>query len=231
MSSATYTLPARRARRRRGSRTGRGRCRSTADRRHEGAFGVELLDAVVVVVGDEHLAGVGGDAARVGELAGALRPWCPRRSASPPFEVEALDPVVAAVGDVHVAGGHGDAAAGRLREVLRGAEVELPDFAAVVAPGGDEGAAGVELLDPVVARVDHVDVAGGVGGDAADRPELAVTAAEGAPLGLERAGRAELLHHVAELVGHVDVARRSTATASGKRSTPSARWPIVCTAA
>ena len=67
---------------------------------------------------------------------------------------------------------------------------------------------GVELLDPVVARVDHVHVAGRVGREAADRAELAVAAAVGAPLGLERAGGGELLHDVAELVGHVHVALR-----------------------
>ncbi len=64
----------------------------------------------------------------------------------------------------------------------------------------------VELLDAIVARVHDVDVAGGVRGEAADRPELAVARSVGAPLADECAGRAELLHDVAELVGDVHIA-------------------------
>ncbi len=161
---------------------------------------------MVVVVGDDDLGPVGRDPSRIGELAGfgPLRAPCQRFAA---FEVEPLDAVVGAVGDEHVGGGHGDPAAGRLRGVLRGAEVELSDFAAALAPGADEAAGRGELLDPVVGGVDDVDVAGRVGGDAADRTELAVTASVGAPFGDQRAGGRELLHGVAELVGDVDVPR------------------------
>ena len=67
---------------------------------------------------------------------------------------------------------------------------------------------GRELLDPVVLGVDDVDVPGGVGREAADRPELAVPAAEGAPLAEVCAGGGELLHDERELVGDVDVAER-----------------------
>src|SRR5207248_3165925 len=100
-------------------------------------------------------------------------------------------------------------AAGRLGRVLRGEEAELARRAAAVPPRGDEVAAGVELLDPVVARVDHVHVAGGVRGEAADRPELTVAAAVGAPLRLKHPFGGELLHHVAELVGHEHVPLRT----------------------
>ena len=176
-----------------------------------GAFelpgGAEFLDAVVVVVGDEHLRRVGGDAARVGELPAAGPVGAPfERFAA--FEVEALDPVVAGVGDVHVAAVDGDPAARGLGRVQRGAEVELAEFAAEVAPVLDEFAGGGELLDPVVLGVDDVDVPGGVGREAADRPELAVPAAEGAPLAEVLPGGGELLHDERELVGDVDVAER-----------------------
>jgi len=124
------------------------------------------------------------------------------------FEVEALDAVVAGVGDVHVGPGHGDAAARGLGVVLRGAEVEAAERAAAVSPLRDERAVRVELLDPVVAGVDDVDVAGGVRREPADRAELPVPAAEGAPLGLEHARVRELLHDVPELVGDVHVALR-----------------------
>ena len=79
-------------------------------------------------------------------------------------------------------------AAGRLGGVLRGAEAELARFRARACPSCVMYVAvGRELLDPVVARVHDVDVARGVDGEPADRPELAVAAAERAPLGLERA--------------------------------------------
>ncbi len=170
-----------------------------------GPVGVELLDAMVVVICDQHLAGVRGDAARVGELARAAALGAPFEDFAA-LQVEALDAVVARVGDVHVVAGHGDAAARRLGVVLRGAEAELAGFRPLVAPLQDEVAVCVELLDAVVAGVDDVHVTGGVHGQPADRPELAVSAAVGAPLGLKRAGRGELLHDVAELVGDVHVA-------------------------
>ena len=94
--------------------------------------------------------------------------------------------------------------------------MNAPEFAAAVPPGGDEVARWVELLDPVVAGVDHVHVPAGVGREAADRAELAVAAAVGAPLGLERAGGGELLHDVAELVGDVHVALRVHRDGLGK---------------
>ena len=75
-----------------------------------------------------------------------------------------------------------------------------------MAPRGDEVSVRVELLDPVVARVDHVHVSRRVGRESVDRPELAVPASERAPLGLEHTGGGELLHHVAQLVGDVDIA-------------------------
>ena len=59
-----------------------------ADRALEGAFGVEFLDAVVVVVGDDHLAFVGRDPAWVGELAGAAARRSPTRCASPPSRLK-----------------------------------------------------------------------------------------------------------------------------------------------
>ena len=148
----------------------------------EGAFGVEFLDAVVVVVGDDHLAFVGGHPARVGELAGAAAVGAPlHRFAA--FEVEALDAVVAGVGDVHVVARDRDAAAGRLAGVLRRSRSRtrpssLPRWPQAVM----NSPFGAELLDPVVAGVDHVHVAGRVGRQPADRPELAVAAAVGAPL-------------------------------------------------
>src|SRR5439155_11782462 len=89
--------------------------------------------------------------------------------------------------------------------ILRGDEAKLANFRAGVAPGRDEVSVGVELLDPVVARVDDVDVPRGVGRQPADRAELPVTATVGAPLDLKGPGGAELLHHVAELVGDVDI--------------------------
>ena len=162
---------------------------------------------MVVVVGDEHLGGVRGDAARVGELPAAGPVGAPfERFAA--FEVEALDPVVAGVGDVDVGAVDGDPAARGLGRVQRGAEVELAEFAAEVAPVLDEFTGGAELLDPVVLGVDDVDVPGGVGREAADRPELAVPAAVGAPLAEVSTGGGELLHDERELVGDVDVAER-----------------------
>ncbi len=160
---------------------------------------------MVVVVGDEHLGRVRGNPARVGELSAAGSVGAPfERFAA--FEVEALDPVVAAVGDVHIAAVDGDPPTGRLGGVLGGAEVELAEFVSGVAPGSDERPGGIELLDPVVGGVDDVDVPGGVGCKAADRPELTVPAAKGAPLAEVNAGGAELLHDIGELVGDIDVA-------------------------
>ena len=78
---------------------------------------IEFLDAVVVVIGDEHLAGVGGEAARIGELARAGALAAPRHRFAA-AEREALDAVVARVGHVDVAAGYGDAAPWRLRGVL-----------------------------------------------------------------------------------------------------------------
>src|SRR6202000_3406328 len=111
---------------------------------------------------------VGGDPAGIGELPGraALRPPCQRFAAA---EVEALDAVVAAVGDEHEAAVDRDASSGGLGEVLGGAEVELPRFAAAVSPGGQEGPGGAELLDPVVAGGDDLDISGGIDGPGADR--------------------------------------------------------------
>ena len=92
---------------------------------------------MVVVVGDQHLGRVGGDAARVGELPGfaALRAPLERFAAG---QVEPLDAVVAGVGDVHVFARDRDAAARGLGVVLGGAELELPESAAGVPPGGQE---------------------------------------------------------------------------------------------
>ena len=171
------------------------------------AGGGEFLDAVVVVVGDEHLRRVRRDPARVGELAAAGPVGAPFEGFAA-FEVEALDPVIARVGDIHIAAVDGDPAARGLGWVQRGAEVELAEFAAEVAPVLDEFAGGAELLDPVVLGVDHVDVPGGVGREAADRAELAVAAAVGAPLAEVLPGGGELLHDEGELVGDVDVAER-----------------------
>ena len=162
---------------------------------------------MVVVVGDQHLGLVGRQAARIDELPGG------RSSAAPgerfaPVECEALDAVVARVGDVDVFPADRDAAAGRLRRVLGGAEVKPADFGAPMPPREQEVAVGVELLDAIVAGVDHVDVAGAIDREASDRPELAVPAAIGAPLRFKDTGRAEALHDVAELIGDVDVALR-----------------------
>ena len=162
---------------------------------------------MIVVVGDEHLRGVRGDAARVGELPAAGPVGAPfERFAA--FEVEALDPIVARVGDVDVVAVDRDPAARRLGRVQRGAEVELAEFLPEVAPVLDEFTGGRELLDPVVGGVDDVDVPGGVGREAADRAELAVAAAVGAPLAEVGAGGGELLHDERELVGDVDIAER-----------------------
>ena len=152
-----------------------GAAAARADRALEDPVGVEPLDAVVVVVGDDHLAFVRRHAAGIGEVAGAVSVGAPLHRFLA-LKVEALDAVVAAVSHVDVAGGGRDPATRRLRGVLRGAEVEAPQSAAAPAPAHQECAVGIELLDPVVARVDHVDVAGWVGRDPADRAELAVTA-------------------------------------------------------
>ena len=53
--------------------------------------------------------------------------------------------------------------------------------------------------------VDDIHVARRVGGEPADRPELAVTAAIGAPLAEIRARGVELLHDIAELIGDIHV--------------------------
>src|SRR5207248_473786 len=148
---------------------------------------------MVVVVGNDHLARVRGEAARIGEVAraaalGTPRDWFGAR------QREALDAVVAGVGDVDVAAADRDTAAGWVRGVERGVEVELARFVPGVAPRRDEAARGVELLDAVVARVDDVDVARGVGREAAYRAELPHAAAIRAPLRNERARGIELLH-------------------------------------
>ena len=186
--------------------------------------GAEFLDAMIVVVGDEHLRRVRGDAARVGELAAAAAVGAPfDRFAA--FEVEALDPVVARVGDVDVGAVDGDPAARGLRRIQRGAEVELAEFAAEAPPGLDEFAGGRELLDPVVLGVDDVDVPGGVGREPADRAELAVPAAVGAPLAEVGAGGGELLHDERELVGDVDVAERVDRDRLGEAQDPFGAHP------
>jgi hypothetical protein len=183
--------------------------RPAARRAHaalEFSAGRELLDAVVVVVGHQHLARVRGDAARVGELsrAGALRAPLQRFAAA---ERESLDAIVARVGHVHVFARHRHAAAGGLGVILGGPERELPESAAPVAPRGQEVPVRVELLDAIVLGVHHVHVPRGVRSEPADRPELAVAAAVGAPLAQIGAGGAELLHDIAQLVGHIHVAR------------------------
>ena len=162
---------------------------------------------MVVVVGDEHLGGVRGDAARVGELPAAGPVGAPFEGFAA-FEVEALDPVVAGVGDVDVAAVDGDPPARGLGGVQGGAEVELAEFAAEAAPVLDEFAGGRELLDPVVLGVDDVDVPRGVGREAADRPELAMARRRRSPTRRGMPGGGELLHDERELVGDVDVAER-----------------------
>ena len=175
-----------------------------------GAFGVELLDAVVVVVGDEHL-GARSRRRRAGRrTARGPLPLVPHAIASPPSRLKRSIAVVAAVGDVDVAARHGDAAAGRLGGVLGGAEVELPEFAAAVAPGGDEVPGGGELLDPVVAGVDDVDVARRRRSRGRRSARTGRARRRRSPTGLEVLPAAlNFCTDVAELVGDVDVAGRS----------------------
>src|SRR5262249_42671320 len=109
---------------------------------------VECVDALVAPVGDEHVAAVGRDPARILELAGAGAgdtglaalgadlvggaavgdTPAPRRD-EVAAGVELLDPVVLVVGDEHraVSGVDSD----------RGGEVQLAGPGAVVAPLGD----------------------------------------------------------------------------------------------
>ena len=91
-----------------------------------------------------------------------------------------------------------------------------PSPVPAASPLGDEVARGVELLDPAVARVGDVDVAGGVDGDARGSGELAVAGADGSPLGDEGARGVELLDPVVAGVGDVDVARSASMAMPGR---------------
>ena len=69
--------------------------------------------------------------------------------------------------------------------------VELTVPGTAVAPLQDESAGGVEQLNPVVARIGHVETAGTGGGHAVGPVELPVPAPERPPLAevAERSGR------------------------------------------
>src|SRR5207244_4010688 len=85
--------------------------------------------------------------------------------------------------------------------------VDLPVVRAEAPPGGEEGAARVELLDAgVVARIRDIDVPAPVGRHAEGEVELSIARAEAPPGGEEGAGRIELLDAVVVLVRDVDVA-------------------------
>src|SRR5262249_16321839 len=84
---------------------------------------------------------------------------------------------------------------------------ELPVAAAGAAHRGEESTRGIGFLDPVVARIRDVDVAGGVDGEIADRAhagELPVAGAGAAELSLVGAGCAELLDAGVAGVDYVD---------------------------
>src|SRR3954468_8140263 len=93
--------------------------------------------------------------------------------------VEDLDVVASVVVDVDpTVGGHRD---------VEGAD-ELPVLCALTAPGQEEGAVGTEFLDPVVAHVGDIDVAGGVEGHRSAPPAAGVV--DEVKLALGTAGRA-----------------------------------------
>ncbi len=117
---------------------------------------------------------------------------------------------------------HGDAArTGELRRASAAASL-----AAVAAPHGQEPAVGVEFLDPIVAVVGHVEVAGRVGGqptwvvEFAAGPSGAAIATVAAEAGLEAAVGTELLDAIARAVGNVEVAQPVGGHAAGMVELP-----------
>ena len=97
-----------------------GRARDS--RTPPGADEVEALDAVVVGVGDVHVAvAVDGDRARLGELAGRRCRAAPHFVRKRPLAFEHLDAVVFAVDHVHAAGGVDGDAGRRVKASVAGA--------------------------------------------------------------------------------------------------------------
>src|SRR5439155_3932117 len=95
-------------------------------------------------------------------------------------------------------------------------------------PLGEIGAGAAELLNARVADLGHVDVAGGVRGDARCSVELPVAAASGAPGEQEgrrsrcerSTGAAELLDARVAGIGDVDVPRRVDRQGRGTAELP-----------
>src|SRR5690606_5881735 len=161
------------------------------------AIRAEDLHAVVAGVDDQDAAGEADrDANRPHQIASAA----PRRAELPEvvaLAVEDLHAVVPVVGDVDALPGDGDA-----HWLL---ELAVP--VAETAPLAQEDAAGVELLDAVVLRVGHVDVAVVVNCQRRRSVELAGAAACRAPYAEVLPGGREAPDAVADAVGQVDVAR------------------------
>ena len=225
-----------------------------------GAVGQELDDAVVVVVGHEHVAGAGVDGDALGEVEAVVvervrararravavqapdrggrghvddvaRPAggqhrvarIARRAA---LEPEGLDAVVVLIGDV----GHRHVGRGRLRDgdparARVVAQAQLPGTLARAPPRRQPLARGRrEDLDAIVLGVQHVDVAGAIGGQAAhdaDAPELAGVGVA-AELAQPCARAVEALDDRAVLVGDEDRAR-ARAVGDGLREAQHAR--------
>ena len=169
--SATNSRPARSTAASYGFRTGRDRSQR-ADQGLEGAAGVEALDAVVAVVGDEDVMvarRVDREAGDDVELSGAraARAEDDGRSVRSPVgtEMEALHAVVVLVADVEVVA--------EQREAAVDAGVELPRRAAERPELALELASWAEALDARVERVEHIDapvIVHGQAADAAHRP-------------------------------------------------------------
>ena len=110
-------------------------------------------------------------------MAGPLSPSLPRppvpaNVVMSPSGVDLADAVVAAVGNIDVASRVGSHSGGVAESSLRGgASVPAVSFLARAGERGNH-AGGVDPADPLIPRVDHVNIAGRVQGKAARESEL-----------------------------------------------------------